>query len=231
MKTRFGFAATSLLAVAFVMFAGSQAFCGVISVNMDSWSEAEGFDHQDNPMLLTEVAGLVPAPNWNAYGAGSFHGVTPVDDSGAVTTLAITGTGGNNSWNTGGTGTKHMFADFCSDNGATLDISGVPYANYDLIVYSKSWEARDMNFSVNGGDVQTINSGGESPGSFGDDGELVEGVHYTTFSGLSGAITLTHDHLSGIQIVEAAAVPEPTTAVLLGLASVLGLSIFTRRRR
>ena len=209
-----------------ILYPMPEASGTIISVNMDVWNAGEGFNAGNDPMGAGEVAGLVPAGNWNAYdpSGGGFHGAAPVDDSGAtVAGFSVTTVSGssNHSWNTGGLRNKNMFGDF--GNPGELQITGVPYSGYDLIVYSKLWDTSPQNFSVDGGaTVQTIinsvNGAPENPQSFdvptSSNGVFVDGVHYTRFTGLSGDTTLTHAHMSSFQIVEAAAIPKSYTVAL-----------------
>lgn len=221
---------------------GSAANATVISVNMDRWSndDPDFFLYDQNVPQLgsAETAGLVVVSNWNAYdpGAQSFQGTTPVYDSGGAVGggFTVTGTGGSDSWNTGGTNNQKMFGDFAGNG--TKTISNIPYANYSLIVYSKLYSEATQSFDIDGGTAQTItntlNGSTEAPQEFdaappnGSNGIFVDGLQYTTFTGLTASsITLNHDSLAGFQIVQ---VPEPTSMSLLALG---GLALLRRRRR
>lgn len=221
----------AVAALLFALAPVAQADLATISVNIEKLNTSTA------AMPFTEIAGLVPVGNWNNYdpAAGVFLAV-PVDDSGnALGNFSVTGSGDCDSWNTLGSGNKLMFGDMTMGNW-DLVITNIPYASYDIIVYSKVYSTNPQNFSIDGGVAQTITNfvAGwpqyEGPIQFEEaawsNGVLADGVHYTTFAGLSGGShTLTHGTLNGFQIVE---VPEPATMAMLAIG---GVGILIRRRR
>ena len=108
-----------------------------------------------------EVAGVIPAANWNSDDTQLAEGfLTDVfDDSGTITTVEVDWSGSANTW--GGTGAEtddeFMVNGWLDDNGAgaNIDITGIPYENYDLYVYGSSDagnEGRGFTTQVNGVD-------------------------------------------------------------------------------
>jgi len=197
------------------------AHADAISINMDRYGANVA------AMEPAEIAGLEAVANWNAFDpvdGFSAGPVTPVDDSGGAVgggfDVVRTSGGGRNSWNTGGTNNRKMFGDF--SNPGVLTISNIPYAKYDLIVYSKLWNTADQFFDIGGAEQIIANDvagmGNENPQSFDNpswsNGVFADGVHYTKFAELtSGSLVLTHDSMSSFQIVK---VPLPTLTSIAG---------------
>ena len=220
----------TLTAVCLLLAVSAQA--DVISVNMDRWDVTELFDMNVDQMASTETAGLGGEDNWNAYdpAAGSWQGGTPVDNSGAAVGggFTVTGSGGSDSWNTGGSNNRKMFGDFAGS--ASKTISGIPYANYSIIVYSKLYHNATQSFDIDGGTAQTVANNfptapgnpWEAPQDFDSapppwsNGVFSNGVHYTTFTGLTASsTTLNHDAMAGFQIVSTGPTPTPGTLMLV----------------
>ena len=90
------------------------------------------------------VAGFIPAANWNSDDFFLDEGFIQdlFDDSGETTTAAVEWSGSANTW--GGTGAttedEMMVNGWLDDNGAgaTVEVTGIPYENYDLYVYGSS---------------------------------------------------------------------------------------------
>lgn len=218
---------TAILAgAALSLLASVQAWGAAISVNFD-WSTGS------TPALApTVVAGVVPAANWNnlvSPGGPFSYGITYLDDSGANTTLTVGASGGNaDSWNTIGTPDEIIFGDKSNMGaGGTLSLANVPYALYDLYIYSSFWTNEVVNFDI-GGNVQTLTN--TFTPQFTEGPNFVQNDTYVKFTGLSGNVTVNMTatagevHLGGFQIVQ---VPEPSILGLLALAPALAM----RRRR
>lgn len=202
-----------------------------ISVNFDSGATG-------TPSLLpTDVAGVVAAENWNnlqtaAVGQPFDYGMTYVDDSGTATSLVFLTSGGtSDTWNTVGTPNEVIFGDKLNMDAVgtkTLSLSTVPYDTYDLYLYSSFWTEEVVEFAI-GANVQNLTN--TFTPQFTADDDFVLNDTYVKFEGLSGDVVVTMAatdggvHLGGFQIVEA--IPEPSTALLLGLA---GMGLFVRRR-
>jgi len=123
-------ASTSYGQVISVSFAGDNGGGNGVSIG--------GLDPTD------EVAGVVPTANWNSDDFFLDEGdlANLLDDSGDATTAAVEWAGSANTW--GGTGAttedEMMVNGWLDDNGAgaTIDVTGIPYENYDLYVYGSS---------------------------------------------------------------------------------------------
>lgn len=88
----------------------------------------------------TERAGIQSVPNWN-----DFTGLTNpassdlVDSVGAsLGGMSMNVTGANDTFNAGGSADKKMMSGWLN-NQATIELTGIPYATYDLIIYYDSW--------------------------------------------------------------------------------------------
>ena len=123
-----------------------------------------------------ETAGVVPVSNWNVNGedqaaAGTLSGL--VDSTGAATGAEVTWSGSNNTWGGSGATTpdEMLVNGWLDDNGtgADINVTGIPYDTYNLIVYGSSDDGnagRGMNVKVNGTDYfsggvfETLSDGG-----------------------------------------------------------------------
>jgi hypothetical protein len=184
--------------------------------------------------------------NWNNHpGNGQGPGNTPLldllDDSGATTTLDLTGwtLATNNSWEHNQTGNPNeiLMNDF-NDTQPTLVFSEIPYSVYSVVVYYGNNEGPSTSLLSVGSQSLTITTGNTLQSSFGEVG-FVEGTelnpsspsNYAVFNGLTDStlqISLSGANNNGISAVQFIGIPEPVTPTLLGLA--LMLSCFKRRR-
>lgn len=219
-------------AAALALVAAGSASGAAISVNYDVVGTS-------TPGLAAgDVAGVVPSANWNnvtatALGQPFNYGITYVDDSGANTTLTVAASSGTgDSWNTLGTPDEIIFGDKSSWAGGTqtLTLTNIPYATYDLYIYSSEWGSEVVNFAV-GGNVQTLSNTFTPQFNPAGDPDLVLNDTYVRFAGLSGDVVVDMTvvsgglHLGGFQVVDA--IPEPSSTFLLGVA---GLMLAFRRR-
>ena len=231
-----------LAAIAVLVFAlAPVAQAASIGMNIYGTTPTDGL-HGD---FVTGVAGVVPQGNWNntdpgvnsgSSGAGNADNHPLIDDSGASSGASASWSG-NGLWGSGAaepTQDEKLMSGFLDTN-ASITISGIPYASYDVYAYFnrtgpiQSSTVSDgtttysfTNLPYTGLYVQTTDTGAGNPTA-----------NYAIFSGKTGAsVTITNPlYLNGIQIVEATApIPEPST-FLLGALGMLGLGFVGWRRR
>ncbi|MCF7674434.1 MAG: hypothetical protein K9N23_03035 [Akkermansiaceae bacterium] len=209
---------------------------------------------------VTGTTGVVPAPNRNVYSGLNFSAGSLVDDTGSATTLSISTLGWNFTagWGNPGTDFMNLYNNsLAKDNGgtgnppptATISLSSIPFANYDVYVYYNTYasgvvqEWSDGTTTLYG---MTATVGGLGPNASGftlsQEGSLASaqsgsGGNYLVFTGeTASSLTLSslgsaqvlgyqENAISGLQIVET--IPEPSLLGLLALAPVLAM----RRRR
>ncbi len=200
-----------------------------------------------------DVAGAVPQSNWNnAAGAGGGP-LALADDSGTASGASVTWAT-DEEWSSGNpTGPDgQLLLGWISENGApdsSIDIAGIPYAAYDLYVYTHhDRAAEDTVLGEAGGAfapftlVETDDDGGgnESLASVTFTRQLTSGAgagNYAVFTGLSApTLNLTlgvgsgqRAPVSAVQIVEAVVTPglpevatSPATAVTATSATANG---------
>lgn len=182
-----------------------------------------------------DVAGVVPVDNWNNVqaanaGAAYNYGITYTDDLGASTSLTVAATGGTaDTWNTGGTNDEKIFGDKDNlANNSTLTLTNVPYALYDLYIYSSGFGNEMVAFTI-GANTQTLVNTFTPQFNPGADPDFVQNDTYVKFMNLTGdsavSMTGTEIALGGFQIVP---VPEPSSTLLIALG---GIGLLSRRRR
>lgn len=203
--------------------------------------------HANQQMASGTVAGLVPQSNWNNTGGATGTVNTLADSAGAATTASITWTSGG-VWGDGqadadanaGVGDAQLNRGYWDDNnggGQTFTVTGVPYTNYDLLVYYATDTPGTQHLqgiTANGifarPDITTGARYNEKSGW--------DSTNTATITGLTGDLTATMDlrnangngraTIAGFQILEANAIPEPSSTLLVGLS---GLALLMRRRR
>ena len=239
---------------------GPAARAGIISINFEGGTPTVA----PTSMAPSDVAGVVPGGFWNnAPGSnGQLLGLT--EDAGGV--AAATGASVNYmADNTNATGidpTSSPNARLMKgylDTGTsspenpsttTITVSGIPFATYDVYVYtdgdnsSDRVETRAGLYTLNGGaPMETFDPAGQD-----FSGTFILGQNYTVFQGVTGdsfVLQATPDTsvgssaprapVNGIQIVAPAdttVVPEPATLGLAALGGVglLGFAWRARRR-
>ena len=161
----------------------------------------------------TDIAGVVPSESWNnvqatAVGQAFNYGITYVDDSGVNTTLTVAASSGiGDTWNTGGTPDDLIFGDKHNmSNPGTLSLSNVPYATYDLYLYSAQFGFETVQFEIGGVTKTLVNTFAPQFNPSGDP-DFVQNDTYVRYQGLSGdvVVNMTGDiALGGFQIVNTA---------------------------
>lgn len=201
-------------------------------------------------LVTTDLAGAVAQGNWNnAEGASGMLAL--VDSSGAASGASISWAT-DEQWSIGGPGADAngtLLNGWVSENGgdpSALDITGIPYAVYDLYVYmnhDRATEDTEINgpfgtFLLHENDTDITAAVTLVQQTATAQGDISQLGNYAVFSGLSGAdlnLTLgvggfagsnTRAPINGLQIVE---VPEPTGAVLALFGG--GFLLLLRRRR
>ncbi|MCE5186348.1 MAG: PEP-CTERM sorting domain-containing protein [Planctomycetaceae bacterium] len=229
---------------------------GIISVDFDNTSAAPGL------METTDLAGApsVRVGNWNPWfksdGTMGDAGQTIIDDSGAAiaefTASASLGWASRNNNNVNDTA---MFSDIVDVQTSTrlINVSGVPYARYDVYVYmyddgfdrAGQFTLGSETFYMRG--FAPTGEGTGNPAADGSGyvlstdttiglGTDIDQANYVKFSNVSGTTfqmawtavnagdATQRAKVAGFQIVE---VPEPTAMILLGLGS---LSVLRRKK-
>lgn len=246
----------------YTIFATLIASIGGASAAAISVNFTEDANRANQNLPTTTAAGIGGYTHWNnvdARGpitdpetAGGTQG-SLLDSSGTVTAVSVTwdaqggGVWGDATADTdanGGVGDAMIRRGYIDDNGGdasssiTFSMSGITYANYDLIIYYSSGDGNNpQTQGANvGGNVITPTAAAGANNQYGTNPNW-DSTNTVTFSNLSGAsfsgFTLDRNatgtgraSLAGIQIVEI--VPEPSSAALLGLG---GLALILRRRK
>ncbi|MDG1072027.1 MAG: PEP-CTERM sorting domain-containing protein [Akkermansiaceae bacterium] len=205
--------------------------------------------HANQQIASGTVAGSVPQSNWNNTGGATGTINTLADSAGVATTASITWTSGG-VWGDGdanadanaGVGDAQLNRGYWDDNnggGQTFTVTGVPYTNYDLLVYyatdtpgTQHLQGITANGTFGRPDITTGARYSEKSGAVWDS------TNTATITGLTGDLTATMDlrnangngraTIAGFQILEASAIPEPSSTLLVGLS---GLALLMRRRR
>ncbi len=203
----------------------------------------------DDTLASTDVAGAsgFAQDNWNNHaGAGQGPGAVPlndlVDDTGATTTLDVTGWSlvTNNSWqhNQSANPNEKLMNSF-NDTQPSLTFAQIPYALYDVVVYYGNNEGPSTSTLNVGAQSRTITTGNTAQSSYGLNGFLqgtdlntATPTNYSVFNGLSTStltvslVGVNNNGLSAIQIVE---IPEPGSMALLG-AGLFAIGLRRRKR-
>lgn len=199
-----------------------------------------------------DSAGVVPQTNWNNLnGAGG--GPTVLNGDNGVASGASVIWASDEQWSIGGPAADAngtLLNGWISENttpggSSPIDISGIPYANYDLIFYlNHDRAAEDVVLNEANGafsDFTAIENDTDilSPVTFVQ--QTTSGVgsgNYVIFSGLTASTlninlqdatggSAERNPITGIQIVESAPIPEASSS-LMALLAVIG---FVARRR
>jgi hypothetical protein len=233
MKTRLLLAVLGTLGISHAL-----SDAAVISINVGANGTVSG------------PAGAVVAGNWTNLFGSDQSSSNLIDDSALATTLDAAFIGGANTFNNFGGNDKNMLTGFLSGGTVNVTLTQVPYATYDVYVYfngfgdnnNNTWQASDVTDPGNPSLVDQMTSFRGTQDTFtfhAANGHVESALNtpgtYVKFTGMNVAslrIARTAGSgeigISGIQVVDtSAAIPEPTTALALGL----GAGLFALRRR
>ena len=246
---------------------GTMASAASIGFNFSGGNGNEGAA-STSLLAATDSAGFVPQTNWNNLPNQSGASIPLVNNAGAATVASVT-YASNNTWGrsaTAGDGNSILLGKYL-DAGtnapaqilpATINVVGVPYAQYDVYIYARRNETAQAtdpgpNFpgfasdytvqgvtqSVRTGDAGVTNPGGvETFSSFVlADAALATSTigNYVKFSNVSGAtLNIVANASAGnwrspVDGIQIVQTPEPGTLAFLGLG-VAGCLGMRRRR-
>ena len=256
MKTIIRFGTLSVTAAVLTVAATGQLQAqSVISWNLNDYSQVNpGAGPNGN---LAGVPGLSLQPNWNdSYNQGGVpYGPTTnpnlMDNSGATTTASVTVPGPYSTWavsfnhpgaDANGNYNNELLNGYQNANTAsTISVAGIPYANYEMIVYFNAdvgGRAGTVDIGSTTYDFLTmgasaINIGGNAVLTQATDttGNNAIASDYAVFTGLSGAsqnINWDIPQYGGINGFQIIAVPEPGT---MALAVMGGFGALLMKRR
>lgn len=206
----------------------------IISVNFEGSPSSQ----------VTGPAGVQPADHFTNITGASGSSLNLVDNSNAATTADLSFTGGFGYRENGTPGSQNgnLLKGFLASTGTiTLSLSQIPFSSYDVYVYlAVDSGGRTANIS-NGTTTYTyqaitnpnnvfVGATNTTGGTTGGGGFTIgPAANYALFSGMTGAsFTITNyrtsnsefgpgQGIAGFQIVDASAVPEPSTwAMVLG---------------
>ncbi len=205
-------------------------------------------------MTPTDQPGVVAGANWNNETVATGTNVPLHDSNGNPTTALIsyTSTGAFSGFpgtNTPNAATNTMYKGRLTDSVITL--SNIPYSSYDLYVYDSPGTRIKNTMSVSDG---TTTYYFVSNGNLDRDATKLTQVtstdpnnpssgegFYEFFTETSSSVTLTTggqipggpaNHMFGLEIVDTgAAVPEPSSFLLLGMTALVGLCGWRLTRR
>jgi len=117
----------------------SAPIAGLISINVGG----------NGALELIDTAGIQGVTNWNNLSGianpTTSNLIDSLGDPATGMTFAITG--GNNSFNALGTSDKRMISSWVQNG--TVNLTGIPYSTYDLIIYYDSWaQVSNQNNSI-----------------------------------------------------------------------------------
>ncbi len=215
---------------------GAAEMAGAPGFVVSGWNNFNGLESSPATSPITGTTADVASPNMGVLS----------DDSGAAVGTTISWTG-NNSWNTNnGTASSdnklmNGYLDNNATNGASISITGVPYALYTVVGYFGSdGNGRSGTIGISGGPTYSYstnsNLGGAFPGSYvqtTDTGAGNPSSNFAVFENQTAAdftLAITrgdnNSGFHGFSIIET--IPEPSLTALLSLA---GLGLIFRRRR
>jgi len=247
LKPKYAQKTMKILAVGILSIASFTLQAQVISWNFDGYGDISGPGQQ---------AGIVPAVYWNSTYLIDGNSGAPennlVDNTGTATTLGASFTDNSQygyaiqfstpAQDADGSYNKYMLNGYLNNGGGgdvTISLTGIPYTEYEILVYLSSDTA---------GRTGTVNVGGSTydfttmgPAEISGANALFAqtsdttganpNADYAVFSGLTGSSeTITTDvpnygGIAGFQVVET---PEPSTLALVGLGDLAVLRMRSR---
>jgi hypothetical protein len=235
------------VAVVVGLVIGSTARADIISVQFGVGGTLGG------PALLpTDIAGVVPASNWNVAVGDS--GSTGLVNNAGLATGASVSWSSNNTWSHGpsgftpGSGNDKLMTSYLDgeSNGvpATATFTGLSGSSYNVYMYSADAQEtvkQSGGFFVNGVHVPGSGDGSVGGPTFIQTSPGVTGNYLLlkNVAPVGGVISITDDGtsfripLNGVELVQSTLVPEPATLSLLaaGALAVGGSGAFARWRR
>ncbi|MGC6464871.1 MAG: PEP-CTERM sorting domain-containing protein [Akkermansiaceae bacterium] len=212
-----------------------------------------GSGRNNSALAAGDSAGVVPQANWNNAPGASGNLAVLNGDEGAASGASLTWAT-DEQWSIGGPAADPngtLLNGWISANNsnapdATVSIASIPYATYDLYVYTnhdRATEDVDLTgpfgtFRIHENDTDILSAVSWVQQTATADGDASQAGNYALFSGLTatnldlilapagGEGSVDRGAITGIQIVEV--IPEPSSSLLLALAGLIGVS---RRRR
>lgn len=237
-----------------------------IALNFSGANNNPGGRKTLGPAIIAGVPTYAQA-NWNNT-QGTAQVGTPssandtltnlVDSNGLATTLDVTFTSAQtwgNNWGSNPTGDQILNGNGITDGTPTVNVSQVPFTEYEVIVYIGNYDSRNATITLDELPGTVIEETGSITMRFVtmpnwntfvaydqiSDAAISAATrelgNFIVFSGLtvsSFKVTASTGGINGIQIVNTATaaivVPEPSTMLLMGLAS-CGMTFIRRSRR
>jgi hypothetical protein len=250
----------SVVAACVMLFPASLVSAASVGIN---FREGDATTRLGQQLAPTEVAGFNPVEqsNWNDVFASATQGFNPVDDTGTATAATVNW-GVSNAWGDGsvdesdptntpdeklargnfddgdGVGGAAGFGAPGDGFGASIQVTGVPYSDYSVLLYLTSDFGADGEFGV-----YTVNGAtkkGAATLGFADYGDWIPGQNLLVFTGNSSSTLEVfgpardggiRGSLAAVQIVEGFVIPEASSAMLLAMAWILSATGFGRYRR
>ena len=219
-----------------------------IGVNFSGGAGSEAPDPDIDTVDAGESTGVVAQTNWNNAQGGSGNIANLTGSNGAATGASLT-YASNNTWGRDlpQSATNDLLSDYL-DAGtgvpATVTVSNVPYALYDVYVYTRRNENPEMpggvpdaddlsDYTVNGV-TQTVLTGDvrdnfvlSTPTTIGNYVRFANVTGSTMTLGANQNAANFRSPVDGFQIVQ---VPEPTSMGVLGLGALAPLALRRWRR-
>ena len=218
------------------------------------------FSGGQNLLVPTDQPGVVPGGNFNTVVGASGSNVGLADSTGAMTTALLTYNSttvydGFSGTNTANAATNVLYQGGLAGNNNQLEVSisvsNIPYALYNVYVYASADTTNTSTLSLSDGTTTYYYA---SDGSFNNSAtSLLQTTstnalnptigpgQYQVFSGLSastfnvttgGSINgVLSNNVFGLQIVNAAAVPEPAFVAMSSLLALGGGGLLLRWRK
>ena len=153
-------------------------------------------------MASTDTAGVFPIANYNNEAGGTQTGVALTDATGAASPVTLTYTSGG-TWNSingtnvpPATGDQELNNGFVFTNGTTpadFQLSGIPYANYDVYVYELNDGANRIETTTDINTGASVVGSSPNPGDANHESGTVNNYQYIAATGTAAAPTPNAD--------------------------------------